>query len=324
MNLSMRSIAPAIALGNTVVHKADLQVGLTGGSIIARAFDYAGLPRGVFQSIFTTPDEIGDEMLENPVVQLIAFTGSTAFGKHIGKVAGENLKRVALELGGNNPFIVLEDADVDKAVAAAIFGKFMHQGQICMCINRIIVHKKLYETFTNKFIDKASKLPYGDQTKPETVNETQVEKVMALIEKAENNGVKLGLKGKREGNVLTPFVFIDVNNSDDIAQTELFSPVVSIIKADSDEDAIHLANDTIYGLTSSIFTSDLTKGEQLGLQIDSGMTHINDQTVNDAANIPFGGNKQSGMGRFGNPWVVDEFTKMKWISVQDEYREFPF
>lgn len=161
MNLSMRSIAPAIALGNVVVHKADLQVGLTGGSIIARAFDHAGLPDGVFQSIFTTPDEIGDEMLENPVVQLIAFTGSTGFGKHIGKVAGENLKRVALELGGNNPFIVLEDADVDKAVDAAIFGKFMHQGQICMSINRLIVHKNLYEDFTEKFIERAKQLQIG-------------------------------------------------------------------------------------------------------------------------------------------------------------------
>lgn len=329
MNLSMRSIIPVIALGNTVVHKADLQVGLTGGSIIARAFDYAGLPKGVFQSILTDPDEIKDEMLENPVIQLIAFTGSTGFGKHIGKVAGENLKRVALELGGNNPFVVLQDAAVDKAVDAAIFGKFMHQGQICMCINRIIVHKDLYDAFTAKFIERASKLPYGDQTKPETVigpliNEKQIEKVLGLIEKAEKDGVKLGLTGKRDGNVLTPYVFVDVQNSDEIAQTELFSPVVSIIRAETDDHAIELANDTIYGLTSSIFTSDLKKGEAYGLKIDSGMTHVNDQTVNDAANIPFGGNKQSGMGRFGNPWVIDEFTKLKWISVQDEYREFPF
>ncbi|WP_339230359.1 aldehyde dehydrogenase family protein [Oceanobacillus sp. FSL K6-2867] len=329
MNLSMRSIAPAIALGNTVVHKADLQVGLTGGSIIARAFDYAGLPNGVFQSILTTPDEIGDEMLENPVIQLIAFTGSTGFGKHIGRVAGENLKRVALELGGNNPFIVLQDADVDKAVEAAIFGKFMHQGQICMSINRIIVHEDLYEAFTNKFIEQAAKLPYGDQTNPDTVigpliNENQIKKVLETIEKAKKDGVKLGLEGKHEGNVLTPYVFVDVDNADEIAQTELFSPIVSIIKAKTDNHAIDIANDTIYGLTSSIFTSDIKKGEAYGLKIDSGMTHVNDQTVNDASNIPFGGNKQSGLGRFGNPWVVDEFTKLKWISVQNEYRKFPF
>ncbi|MEN1966682.1 aldehyde dehydrogenase family protein [Lentibacillus sp. N15] len=329
MNLSMRSIAPAIALGNTVVHKADLQVGLTGGSILARAFDYAGLPKGVFQSVLTDIEEIGNEMMENPVVQLIAFTGSTNVGKQIGKIAGEHLKRVALELGGNNPFIVLQDADVDKAVDAAIFGKFMHQGQICMCVNRIIVHQDLYEEFTNKFIKRAAALPYGDQTDKNTVigpliNQSQLEKVQGMIEEAKQNGSKLGLEGKRIGNVLTPYVFVDVANQDDIAQSELFSPVVSMIRADSDEQAIELANDTQYGLTSAIFTSDLQKGEAYGLKIDAGMTHVNDQTVNDAANIPFGGNKQSGMGRFGNPWVIDEFTKMKWISVQKEYREFPF
>ncbi|UOR10866.1 aldehyde dehydrogenase family protein [Halobacillus amylolyticus] len=329
LNLSMRSIAPAIALGNTVVHKADLQVGLTGGSIIARAFDYAGLPGGVFQSVLTTPEKIGDEMLENPVVQLVAFTGSTGFGKHIGEIAGKNLKRVALELGGNNPFIVLQDANIERAVDAAVFGKFMHQGQICMCINRMIVHQDVYEKFTDKFVERASQLPYGDQTDPDTVigpliNKKQVEKVLEVIEKAEKAGVNVALKGKREGNVLTPHIFVDVDNSDDIAQTELFSPVVSIIKADSDDHAIELANDTIYGLTSALFTSDLEKGEAYSLKIDSGMTHVNDQTVNDAANVPFGGNKQSGLGRFGNPWVIDEFTKLKWVSVQEEYRKFPF
>ncbi|MDY0394557.1 aldehyde dehydrogenase family protein [Virgibacillus halophilus] len=329
MNLSMRSIAPAIALGNTVVHKADLQVGLTGGAILARAFDYAGLPKGVFQSILTDIEEIGNEMMENPVVQLIAFTGSTKVGKQIGKTAGENLKRVALELGGNNPFIVLQDADVEKAVDAAIFGKFMHQGQICMCVNRIIVHQDLYEAFTDKFIQRAAELPYGDQTDKHTVigpliNQSQLKKVQGMIKKAKQNGAKLGLEGRRIGNILTPYIFVDVDNRDDIAQSELFSPVVSIIKAKSDEQAIELANDTQYGLTSAIFTSDLKKGEAYGLKIDAGMIHVNDQTVNDAANIPFGGNKQSGMGRFGNPWVIDEFTKMKWISVQKEYREFPF
>ncbi|MFC0302360.1 aldehyde dehydrogenase family protein [Virgibacillus soli] len=329
MNLSMRSIAPAIALGNTVVHKADLQVAMTGGSIIARAFEYAGLPAGVFQSILTRTSEIGDEMMENPVIQLVAFTGSTAVGKHIGEVAGRNLKRVALELGGNNPFIVLEDAEVDKAVDAAIFGKFIHQGQICMCINRIIVHEKLYDAFTKKFIERAKQLPYGDQTNPNTVigpliNEKQLAKVQEIIEQAKQDGIQLGLEGKRDGNILTPYVFVDVDNNSELAQSELFSPVVSIIKAKTDDHAIELANDTIYGLTSAVFTSDLKKGEAYGLKIDSGMTHVNDQTVNDAANIPFGGNKQSGMGRFGDPWVIDEFTKLKWISVQEKYREFPF
>lgn len=329
MNLSMRTIAPAIALGNTVVHKPGIQVGFTGGAIIAAAFEYAGLPKGVFNMILTDSKEIGDDMLTNPIPKLISFTGSTNVGRHIGKIAGENLKRVALELGGNNPFVVLSDADVDRAVDAAIFGKYIHQGQICMSINRIIVHKDLYEEFIGKFVDRAKQLPYGDQLDPKTVigpliNERQAEKVLGLIEEAKGAGNKLALEGKKVGNVLTPFIFRDVKSTDKIAQEEMFSPVVSIIKAETDDEAIEIANETEYGLTSAIFTTDLEKGEQFALQIDSGMTHVNDQTVNDAPNIPFGGNKASGLGRFGNPYMLDEFTTTKWISIQTKYREFPF
>ncbi|WP_026695541.1 aldehyde dehydrogenase family protein [Peribacillus kribbensis] len=329
MNLSMRTIAPAIALGNTVVHKPDVQVGYTGGIILAAAFEYAGLPKGVFNMILTDLEEIGDGMLDNPIPSLISFTGSTPVGQHIGAIAGKHLKRVALELGGNNPFIVLSDADIDQAVNAAIFGKYIHQGQICMCINRIIVHKDLYETFITKFVERAKSLPYGNPLDPSTVigpliNDRQLEKVQGIIEEAKQAGVKLALEGERVGNILTPTIFRDVKSSDRIAQTEMFSPVVSIISADSDEEAIEIANDTIYGLSSAIFTSDLEKGERFGLQIDSGMTHINDQTVNDAPNVPFGGSKMSGMGKFGNPWIVEEFTFTKWISVQSKTRQYPF
>ena len=329
MNLSMRTIAPAIALGNAIVHKPDVQVAFAGGIFIAAAFEYAGLPKGIFNMILTDLEEIGDGMLTNPIPRLISFTGSTPVGKHIGAIAGQNLKRVALELGGNNPFIVLSDADVDRAVDAAIFGKYIHQGQICMAINRLIVHKDLYEEFTTKFVERAKALPYGDQLDPKTVigplvNERQLEKVQQVIADAKAAGVNLALEGERIGNVLTPTIFRDVKNSDAIAQTELFSPVVSIIAAETDEDAIEIANDTIYGLSSAIFSSDMEKAERLGLQIDSGMTHINDQTVNDGTNVPFGGNKMSGLGRFGNPWIVEEFTVTKWISLQTKYREYPF
>lgn len=328
-NLSMRTIAPAIALGNSVVHKPDIQVGFTGGVVIAAAFEYAGLPKGVFNMILTDLEEIGDGMLTNPIPKLISFTGSTPVGRHIGEIAGKHLKRVALELGGNNPFIVLSDADVDRAVDAAIFGKFIHQGQICMCINRIIVHKDLYEQFISKFVERAKALPYGNPLDPKTVigpliNERQLEKALGFIEEAKRDGANVALEGKRVGNILTPTVFRDVKNSDKIAQMEMFSPIVSIIPAETDEEAIEIANDTEYGLSSAIFTTDLEKGERFGLMIDSGMTHINDQSVNDAPNVPFGGNKMSGLGRFGNPWIVDEFTVTKWISLQTKYREFPF
>ncbi|AOH57068.1 aldehyde dehydrogenase [Peribacillus muralis] len=329
MNLSVRTIAPAIALGNSVVHKPDVQVSYSGGIIIAAAFEYAGLPKGVLNMIITDLEEIGDDMLTNPIPRLISFTGSTPVGRHIGEVAGKNLKRVALELGGNNPFIVLSDANVDRAADAAIFGKYLHQGQICMSINRIIVHKDLYEDFIGKFVERAKALPYGNPLDPKTVigplvNESQIEKAQRYIEEAKQSGAVLALEGKREGNVLTPYIFRDVKNTDKIAQTELFSPVVSIIKAESDEEAIEIANDTEYGLSSAIFTDDLERGERLGLEIDSGMTHINDQTVNDGPNVAFGGNKMSGMGRFGNPWVVEEFTVTKWISKQTVARQYPF
>lgn len=329
LNLSMRTIAPAIALGNSVVHKPDIQVALSGGSIIARAFEHAGLPAGVLNVILTDIEEIGDEMLTNPHSRLISFTGSSAVGKHIGAIAGGMLKRVALELGGNSPFVVLSDADVDRAVDAAVFGKFIHQGQICMIINRIIVHRDLYDEFVEKFVERARSLPYGDPYDPGTVigpliNQRQLEKAMNVIEEAIRNGAKMALEGKRVGNIITPYVFVDVDNSSPLAQTELFAPIAPIIKANSDEEAIELANDTEYGLSSAIFTRDLEKGEQCALMVDSGMTHINDQTVNDSPIIPFGGNKASGLGRFGNPWVVDEFTIPKWVSVQREYRQFPF
>ncbi len=329
MNLSMRTIAPAIALGNSVVHKPDVQVGLTGGSIIAKAFEYAGLPKGVLNVILTDLTEIGDDMLTNPHARLISFTGSTAVGRHIGEIAGKQLKRVALELGGNSPFIVLSDVDVDRAVEAAIFGKFIHQGQICMIINRIIVHKNKYDEFVEKFVEKVKSLPYGDPRDPKTVigpliNERQMEKALQMIEEAKRDGANVPLEGKRVGNVLTPYVFVDVDHSSKLAQTELFAPIATIIKAETDEEAIAMANDTEYGLSSAVFTSDLERGKEIALQIDSGMTHINDQTVNDAPNIPFGGNKASGLGRFGNPWVVEEFTVTKWVSIQTKYREYPF
>jgi aldehyde dehydrogenase (NAD+) len=329
LNLSMRTIAPAIALGNSVVHKPDIQVGLTGGSIIARAFEHAGLPAGVLNVILTDITEIGDAMLTNPNAGLISFTGSTAVGKHIGEIAGKNLKRVALELGGNSPFVVLSDADIDPAVDAAVFGKFIHQGQICMIINRFIVHKDKYDEFVQKFVERAKALPYGDPRDPKTVigpliNERQLQKALNVIEEAKRDGVKIALEGKREGNVLSPYVFTEVDNSSKLAQTELFAPIAVMIKADSDEEAIRMASETEYGLSSAIFTKDIEKGKQYALQIESGMTHINDQTVNDSPNIPFGGNKASGIGRFGNPWIVEEFTTTKWVSIQNEYRQFPF
>ncbi|MFD0944549.1 aldehyde dehydrogenase family protein [Savagea faecisuis] len=327
--LSLRGILSALALGNAVVHKADIQTGIISGSLIAKAFEEAGIPKGVFASVLTTPDEIGDLMLEDPRVKLIAFTGSTPVGRHISTVAGKNFKRTALELGGNGPFILLEDGDVDQAVDAAIFGKFLHQGQICMIINRFIIHEKHYDEFTTKFVERAQQLPYGDPLNPNTVvgpliNKTQLEKAVNNVEKAKNAGFDVLLEGNVEGNVMTPYVFGNVDHTSELAQTELFAPIALMVKASTDEEAIALANDTNFGLSSAIFTNDIEKARDYAVGLEFGMTHINDQTVNDLPNLPFGGMRNSGVGRFGVPFVIDEFTQFKWISIQEEKRVYPF
>lgn len=327
--LSMRTIAPALALGNTVVHKADIQCGLVSGSVIAKAYEEAGIPSGVFQSLLTTPEVTGDVMFNHEAANLISFTGSTPVGRQIGKVAGERLKEVALELGGNGPFCVLNDADVDKAVDAAVFGKYLHQGQICMMINRMIVHEDIYDEFTERFVARSKELKYGDPRDQDVVvgpliNEKQLKKSLGNIQKAKESGFDILLEGERVGNVLTPTVIGNVDNKGELAQSELFSPIALITKASSDNEVIEKANDTENGLSSAIFSNNIAKARAYALELEFGMTHINDQPVNDEPTALFGGMRQSGIGRFGSPFIIDEFTEGKWISVQKKAREYPF
>lgn len=329
MILSMRSVAPAIATGNAVVLKPDVQTAISGGLVIAEIFEEAGLPKGVLNVLNVDIAEIGDYFIEHPVPNVISFTGSTAVGRRIGEVAGRNLKRVSLELGGNCPFVILEDADLEKALSAALFGKFFHQGQICMITNRILVHRSLYDQFVSSFAERAQNIPCGDPGADPSVfigpiiNEKQIQKVLGFIEEGKKEA-RLVLEGKRIGNVLTPYVFADVKNDGKLAQTELFGPVATIIPFDTEEEALTLANDTQQGLSASVFTSDLERGIRFARRMESGMVHVNDQTVNDDPNVPFGGVKASGLGRFNGEWIFEEFTTRKWVSVQREYRDFPF
>lgn len=327
--LSMRTIAPALALGNAVVHKADLQCGLVSGSAIAKTFEEAGIPAGVFQSLLTTPDVIGDTMFNHKSANLISFTGSTGVGRRIGKVAGEELKNVALELGGNSPFCVMSDANIDKAVDAAVFGKYLHQGQICMITNRFIVHEDVYDEFVEKFVARSKELKHGDPRDPEVtvgplINDQQMNKSLANIQKAKDAGYEMLLEGEQIGNVLTPTVIGNLDNDSELAQSEMFAPIALMIKAATNDEIIEKANDTEYGLSSTIFSEDEDKAREYALELKFGMTHINDQPVNDEPNALFGGMRQSGVGRFGNPYVIDEFTEGKWISVQTRPRQFPF
>jgi aldehyde dehydrogenase (NAD+) len=327
--LSIRTIVPAIAAGNAVVHKPALQTAISGGSVIAKAFEEAGLPAGVFNLIISESSEIGDAMVENSVAKFVSFTGSTAVGQHIGAVASQNLKRVALELGGNAPFLVLEDADVDQAVNAAIFGKFLHSGQICMMINRILVHRSRYDEFVEKFVERASNLTYGNPADPSVVigpiiSERQIENILGFAKMAEEDGATVALRGKRVGNVITPFVFTNTTNDSRIAQTEIFGPIATIIPFETEEEGIQLANTTEYGLSAGVFTKDLERGLKVAQQIESGMAHVNDQSVNVEAEMPFGGEKGSGLGRFGGKWSLEEFTTVQWVSVQEGNKVYPF
>lgn len=328
MYLAMRSVAPALATGNGVVLKPDEQTAVTGGILLAKVFEEAGLPKGLFNVVIPSIEEIGDAFVEHPIPRLISFTGSTPVGRHIGELCGKNIKKAALELGGNNALIVLKDADVESAVNSALFGKFMHNGQICMAINRIIVDKEIYDEFVDSFVNKAKKIKVGDPQDKETligplINRKAVDRILEQIEEAKKQGAKVILEGKVEGNVMHPFVLTGTNDVA-TAKNEMFGPVVTIISAENDEDAIRIANDTPFGLSGAVHSGSAERGVEIAKQIVTGMVHVNDQSVNDEPLIAFGGEKASGIGRFGGKWSLEEFTTVQWISVQTENRENPF
>jgi vanillin dehydrogenase len=327
--LSMKSVATALAAGNGVVLKPHEHTAITGGTMIAKLFEEAGLPKGLLNVIVTEISEIGDNFVEHPIPRAVSFTGSTKVGKHIGMVAGKNLKEAHLELGGNSALVVLEDADMELAVSAAVFSRFTHQGQICMSANRLIVHEDVYDEFVEKYLAKVSTLTCGDPKDPSTIigpliNEQQVKTTVALIEKGIEEGATPLIKGKVEGNIVEPVVFGDVTPDMTLANEELFAPVVSILKVKSDEEVLAFANNSDYGLSGAIHTRDVERGAELAKQMDTGMIHINDGTINDEPTVAFGGVKNSGLGRLNGDWSLDAFTTTKWISIQHDRRQYPY
>lgn len=331
MNLTQRSLAPALAVGNTVVIKPASDTPVTGGILLAKIFEEAGLPAGVLSVVVGRGSVIGDYVVSHPTSKLISFTGSTAVGRGIGAAAtgGKHLKRLALELGGNSPLVVLDDADIDQAVDIAITGRFLHQGQICMSTNRIIVDESIIDEFTKRFVDRASKLPTGDPRDPATVigpiiNKSQFESVVGKIARAQEQGATLALGGDPVGRVIPPHVFTNVDPESDIVLEESFGPIVPIIKARDEEDALRLANASEYGLSSAVCGGDLDRAVRFAQRIDAGMTHVNDMTVADEQHTPFGGEKNSGLGRFNGHWILEEMTRTHWISVQHEPHGYPF
>jgi acyl-CoA reductase-like NAD-dependent aldehyde dehydrogenase len=330
--LSLRSICLPIAYGNTAILKPSTESSVIGGVVIAEAFHQAGFPRGVLNLVTNGPGrsgEVGDELIENPAVRRINFTGSTAVGRQLAEKAGRHLKRVAFELGGHNPLIILRDADVDYAVNAATFGAFFHQGQICMSVRRVIVEKPIAKEFTEKFVRKVSALKVGNPKEPDTVigpliNTHQLKEVKQNVEAAVRDGAKILYGGKVKGPCYYPTVLTDIKPNTQFAREETFGPVVSVIVVEDEDDAVRVANDTPYGLSSGVVTNDFGKGLSIAERIESGMVHINDSSVHDEPQVPFGGLKDSGWGRLGGRAAIEEFTELRWISIQRTQRQYPF
>jgi aldehyde dehydrogenase (NAD+) len=329
--LSQRSVAPALALGNGVVLKPASDTPVTGGLLLGKIFEEAGIPPGLLNVVVGASKEIGDPFVQHPIPRVISFTGSTTVGQRIAKLAlsGDRIKRVALELGGNSPFVVLKDADLDEAVPAAIFSRFLHQGQICMSSNRIIVDTAVYEEFVTRFTAHAHQLRHGDPKDPRTVigpiiNRNQLTNMLDLMRKSEAAGARKLLGGDPEGLVLPPHVYADVYNDMPIAERETFGPIAPIIKVQGDDEALRVANDTPFGLSSAVFTRDRSRGLHFASRVEAGMTHLNGTSVDDTRTGPFGGEKNSGIGRFGGEWAMEEFTTDHWITVQHAKRQYPF
>lgn len=323
-HLSMRSVVTALALGNTVVLKPASDTPVTGGTLLAKLFEEAGFPAGTLNVVVGAGQDIGDYFVEHKIPKLISFTGSTQVGRRVGQLAmgGEYIKRVALELGGNAPMVVLEDADLEQAAELTVKGRFLHQGQICMSTNRVIVDAKVHDEFVNLLIDKVKSLKLGDPDAMDTmigpiINQTQVQHIESVIAQAQASDAQLVYGGQTQRNMVMPHVFIDVSPDSSLARDESFGPILPVIKARDEVHALELANDTEYGLSSAVCTRDQARGIKFALNIEAGMTHVNGMTVNDQPQAPFGGEKNSGLGRFNGRWIIEEFTRTHWVTIQN-------
>jgi len=327
--LAMRSVAPALACGNTVVLKPDPQTAVVGGVLLCRLFKDAGLPPGVL-TLIPGGAVAGEALVTAPQVRMITFTGSTAVGRRVGELAGRALKKVALELGGNSPMLVLDDCDLDAAVCAGAFGSFFHQGQICMATSRHIVHKQIVGAYVEALTHKAAALRVGDPTHPDVaigplINSKQCDRVHRIVTSSIRQGATLCTGGMHDGLYYRPTVLANVVPSMPAFHEEIFGPVAPVSVAENDDHAVALANSSEYGLAAAVQTGSLDRGLRIAKQLRAGMVHINDQTVNDLAQSPMGGLGQSGNGsRFGSFTNRDEFTEWQWLTAGALPKRFPF
>jgi len=329
--LGVRSLATPLACGNTVVFKSS-EICPRTHRLIAEALLKAGLPKGVLNVISNAPADaagIVEALIAHKSVRRVNFTGSTRVGRHIAERAAHHLKPALLELGGKAPLIVLDDADIEEAVAAAAFGAYMNQGQICMSTERIVVDQTIADQFVAALAAKATSLKAGDPREGNTplgclVDLSAAERIDALIRDAVAKGAKVVAGGTREGVVMQATVVDHVTPDMVLYHEESFGPVVAVTRVGSVEDAIRVANDTEYGLAAAVFGRDITRAMSVASQIESGICHINGPTVHDEAQMPFGGVKASGYGRFGGKAGIAEFTDLRWITVQGaEHIHYP-
>lgn len=329
--LTSRPMSFALAAGNTVVLKPSEETPYCGGLLFAELAEEAGLPPGVLNVITCSREtvaEVGDEMIENPDVKGIVFTGSSAVGRQIAARAGAHLKKCCIELGGKDALIVCDDADMERAVGSASFGSFMHQGQICMSVEKLLVQENIYDEFMSKFSARAAKLKVGPTSDKDNVigpliNDKQAAKVKDQIDDALAKGAQAVVGGGVDGRFVEPTVLTGITPEMKVYREETFGPVVPVIPYRTDDEAVAIANDTEYGLSSGVITQDENRGLAIAQKLETGMCHINCSPINDEPHAPFGGVKSSGVGRYGGRWSMENFTETRWITMDRGERPYP-
>jgi len=328
--LSTRAVATPLAYANTVVLKASERCPRTHGAVV-RAIADAGLPAGAINLVTHAPDDapdVVDELIAHLAVRRVNFTGSTRVGRIVAVKCAEHLKRCLLELGGKAPQVVLGDADLEAAADAASFGAFMNSGQICMSTEKLVVDRSVADGLASKLAERAGRLVTGDPRDQGTmigpvVDDASRERILELIEDARGKGAEVLAGGDADGNVIAPTVLANVTPEMRIYSEESFGPVVAVVPVDGDDEAVHVANDTEYGLAAAVFGEDVDHALDIARRIESGICHVNSSTVHDEPQMPFGGVKASGWGRFGGTAALQEFTELRWMSVQQAPRHYP-
>jgi benzaldehyde dehydrogenase (NAD) len=327
--LSIRAVAPALALGNAVLLKPDPRTAVSGGALLAEIFAEAGLPDGLLH-VLPGGADIGEALVVEPAVRVIAFTGSTKAGRAVGALAAQHLKRVHLELGGNSALLVLDDVDVEAASSVGAWGSFAHQGQVCMAASRHLVESSIADDYVSALAARADKLPVGDPVSGQValgpiIDAGQRDKIHAMVTGSVAAGARLAAGGTYESLFYRPTVLADVPLDSAAYTEEIFGPVAPVVTFNSVDEAIRLATDSPYGLSVGILTRDVMRGLEIAEQIPSGLVHINDQTINDEATIPFGGVGDSGTGtRQGGPHAnLEAFTDTQWLTIRGSLPQYP-